>query len=57
MLQDKQGPQNVDDAIYTCAHMLQADGYCKNPVAALYAYNHSLTYVYHVLAFARHFEV
>ncbi|QSO45726.1 lytic transglycosylase domain-containing protein [Alicyclobacillus mengziensis] len=48
---------NVDDAIYTCAHMLQADGYRKNPVAALYAYNHSFTYVHNVLAFARHFEV
>jgi LysM repeat protein len=48
---------NVDDAIYTCAHMLRAEGYRTNPVAAIYAYNHSFTYVDNVLAFARHFEV
>lgn len=36
---------NVNDAIYTCAHMLAADGYASNPRAALYLYNHSNAYV------------
>lgn len=36
---------NVYDAIYTTAHMLAAAGYAKNPVEALYQYNHSMLYV------------
>jgi len=36
---------NVYDAIYTCAHMLAENRYRENPMAALYAYNHSLSYV------------
>jgi membrane-bound lytic murein transglycosylase B len=44
---------NVDDAIYTCAHMLAADGYRNNPEAALYLYDHSSAYVYTVQSLAR----
>ncbi len=36
---------NVYDAIYTCAHMLKAEGYQEHPTKALFAYNHSLDYV------------
>lgn len=36
---------NVYDAIYSAAHMLQADGYDRNPTMALYLYNHSMAYV------------
>lgn len=42
------GPPNINnvfDAIWTCAHMLAADGYRRNPAAALYLYNHSMYYV------------
>ncbi|GMA64919.1 LysM peptidoglycan-binding domain-containing protein [Alicyclobacillus fastidiosus] len=35
---------NVDDAIYSTAHMLSADGFATNPEAALYNYNHSKSY-------------
>ena len=37
--------ENVDDAIYTAAHMLALDGYRTNPSNAIFAYNHSHTYV------------
>ena len=36
---------NVDDAIYTAAHMLAADGYQTSPSNAIFAYNHSRAYV------------
>ncbi len=36
---------NLDDAIYTAAHMLAANGFARNPSAALYQYNHSMAYV------------
>ncbi len=42
------GPPNINnvyDAIWTCAHMLAADGYRTNPTGALYLYNHSMFYV------------
>lgn len=40
--------QNVDDAIYTAAHMLSQDGYSRDPADAIFAYNHSHAYVQHV---------
>lgn len=36
---------NVYDAIYSCANMLEKDGYQNNPEEALYLYNHSSSYV------------
>ncbi|MFB5189538.1 LysM peptidoglycan-binding domain-containing protein [Alicyclobacillus fastidiosus] len=43
---------NVDDAIYSTAHMLSADGFAKNPKAALYNYNHSKSYGNEVIRLA-----
>lgn len=40
---------NVDDAIYSTANMLSKQGFQKNPWEAIYAYNHSISYVSHVL--------
>jgi LysM repeat protein len=48
---------NVEDAIYTAAHMLAADGYANNPTAALYQYNHSMTYVKSVERLAQTYQV
>lgn len=45
---------NVDDAIYTCAHMLRANGFTDNPTYALYCYNHSFSYVATVRSYAGH---
>ncbi|MCL6444119.1 MAG: lytic murein transglycosylase [Alicyclobacillus sp.] len=39
---------NVDDAIFTAAHMLAEDGYAQDPAKALFAYNHSDAYVKHI---------
>jgi len=47
---------NVADAIYSCAHMLGADGYAKNPAMALYLYNHSMDYVASVQQSAQQFQ-
>jgi LysM repeat protein len=44
---------NVYDAIYTAAHMLQENGYNRNPFRALYAYNHSGYYVQCVQSYAQ----
>lgn len=40
---------NVDDAIYSAAHMLHVEGFQSNPYDAIYAYNHSSTYVADIL--------
>lgn len=51
----RQGPpdmNNVFDAIFSCAHMLAADGYRQNPTQALYLYNHSTVYVQTVQSYA-----
>ncbi len=37
--------QNVDDSIYTAAHMLAVDGFSRSPSRAIFAYNHSNQYV------------
>lgn len=47
--------ENVYDAIYTAAHMLAANGFARNPFAAIFAYNHSYRYVERVLSLARRF--
>lgn len=45
---------NVDDAIYTAANYLAANGGNRgNVVGALYHYNHDMGYVNHVLSIAR----
>lgn len=44
--------QNVSDAASTAAHMLEVDGFAKNPRAALFAYNHSTAYVHQILTLA-----
>lgn len=46
---------NVYDAIYTCAHMLAADGYRRNADGALYLYNHSTAYVSNIRQLASSF--
>lgn len=46
---------NVYDAIYSCANMLHQDGYSRNPVQAIYLYNHSMQYVDTVQQFAQSF--
>lgn len=48
---------NVYDAIYTAARMLALDGYAKNPAAAIYQYNHSMSYVDSIQALAQEYEV
>jgi LysM repeat protein len=40
---------NVYDAIYSTAHMLAAQGFSLDPYHAIYAYNHSTTYVDDIL--------
>ncbi|RIV22984.1 LysM peptidoglycan-binding domain-containing protein [Alicyclobacillaceae bacterium I2511] len=47
--------ENVYDAIYTAAHMLAANGFARNPFAAIFSYNHSDSYVESVLSLARQF--
>lgn len=47
---------NVEDAIYTCARMLAANGFSQNPGGALYCYNHSTFYVQQVLSYARMYQ-
>lgn len=47
---------DVEDAIYSCAHMLAADGYNRDPSGALYLYDHSYRYVESVQSFARAYE-
>lgn len=45
---------DVHDAVYTAAKYLAANGAASGRVtAALYRYNHSTSYVYHVLSIAR----
>ncbi|WAH35114.1 LysM peptidoglycan-binding domain-containing protein [Alicyclobacillus dauci] len=36
---------NVQDAIYTAAHMLKEKGFNRDPYHAIYDYNHSVSYV------------
>ncbi|WAH37582.1 LysM peptidoglycan-binding domain-containing protein [Alicyclobacillus dauci] len=43
---------NVDDAIYTAAHMLAADHYSSSPKTAIYHYNHSISYENQVMRLA-----
>ncbi|GMA60858.1 lytic murein transglycosylase [Alicyclobacillus fastidiosus] len=40
---------NVDDAIYSTAHMLAAQGFDRDPYHAIYDYNHSVSYVDDIL--------
>lgn len=40
---------NVDDAIYSTAHMLSAEGFDRDPYHAIYQYNHSVVYVHDIL--------
>ena len=45
---------DVHDAVYTAAKYLAANGAASgNVTGALYRYNHSMSYVYHVLSVAR----
>lgn len=44
---------DVDDAIFTAARYLAANGVARNISGALYRYNHSTSYVYSVIAIAR----
>lgn len=56
----RQGPpdiNNVYDAIYSCAHMLAADGFQQDPVGALYLYDHSFAYVDAVRQLAHKYAV
>lgn len=41
--------RNVDDAIYSAAHMLHVMGFGSDPYFAIYEYNHSSTYVHDIL--------
>jgi hypothetical protein len=43
---------NVEDAIYSAAHMLSVDGFDNNPWQAVWDYNHSARYVSKVLQIA-----
>ncbi|SHL03076.1 Transglycosylase SLT domain-containing protein [Alicyclobacillus tolerans] len=43
---------NVEDAIYSTAHMLSVCGFDHNPWQAIWDYNHSTYYVDHVLTLA-----
>lgn len=40
---------NVDDAIYSTAHMLHVEGFQADPYYAIFAYNHSSSYVHDIL--------
>lgn len=43
---------NVEDAIYSAAHMLSVDGFDNNPWQAVWDYNHSARYVSTILQIA-----
>lgn len=43
---------NVEDAIYSAAHMLHQEGFSLDPYYAIWTYNHSATYVKDVLHLA-----
>jgi len=48
-------PYNVTDAVYAAARLLCTNGVMQHPAAAIYSYNHSLSYVAQVEAAAAGF--